>query len=142
MMLFLKLVLGGETLQETFGVLTSEKTKVVEKKVDPRFKLVPQQDEYQYIIPKMPDVVRKQYPVPVNLSLSKLEIQNRLSVLQELINYNSHHLPSYKQRLDLISQQLIIQDPAQVQQAIDSLNQRWVSAVGWLKNNKGEIFSE
>ena len=46
MILFLKLVLGGETLEETFGVLMSEKTKVVEKKVDTRFKLVPQEDEY------------------------------------------------------------------------------------------------
>ena len=74
MILFLKLVLEGETLEETFGVLKSEKTKVIEKKVDPRFKLVPQEDEYQYIIPKKPDVVRKQYPVPVDLNLSKSEI--------------------------------------------------------------------
>jgi hypothetical protein len=36
---------------------------------------------------------------------------------------------------------LVVQDPNQLDEAILHVNHLWINAVGWLKNNKGEIFA-
>ena len=134
---FLYLVLFQETLSEKFGVFECEKSKIISKKVDPRFKLIPE-DEFQFKKEIEKVVFKKQFPIPVDLCFSRSDFSNRYDLLLGLQSYNKF-LPVYKNRLFSINTQLIIQEQ-DLDIAISSLNKKWVSAVGWLKNNKGEVF--